>query len=72
MCVTCGCKQYEDNHGDQRNITLTALREAGQAAGIGLPEVVSNIDEAVPSGVGTGLQGGADIDPTSHGNTPQR
>jgi hypothetical protein len=75
MCVTCGCKKYEDDHGDPRNITLSRLRQSAEVAEIGLPEVVRNIEEAVPSG-GAGLEGGADIDPMSHGNTapdmPQR
>jgi hypothetical protein len=69
MCVTCGCREYEDDHGDKRNITMTALRQAGEAAGIGLPEVGRNIEEAIGSGTGPGRQPAAD--PMSRGNSPQ-
>jgi hypothetical protein len=46
MCVSCGCNVPNDDHGDERNITLNDLQEAGQAAGIPLDDVLRNIEEA--------------------------
>jgi len=34
MCMSCGCDQPNQDHGDQRNITLDKLRQAGEAADI--------------------------------------
>jgi hypothetical protein len=45
MCVSCGCNTPNDDHGDDRNITMNDLQEAGQAAGIPLEDVVRNIEE---------------------------
>jgi hypothetical protein len=81
MCVSCGCKKYDDDHGDQRNITMSDLRGASEAAGVGMNDVARNIDEAITGSVSaagysrTGMQGGADRDlpsgdTMSHGNTP--
>ncbi len=42
MCVTCGCGKLEDQHGDERNITLSQFRAAASAAGIDLTRLTSN------------------------------
>jgi hypothetical protein len=47
MCVSCGCKKYQDDHGDQRNITMKDLQAAASASGISLDDVAENIDEAI-------------------------
>ena len=52
MCVSCGCRQYDDDHGDRRNITIRDLRDAAEAGGIGVNDVGKNIDEAVTATVG--------------------
>lgn len=43
MCVSCGCGDVNDNHGDSRNITLGSLDAAAQAAGTTRGRVVQNI-----------------------------
>lgn len=50
MCVSCGCGTPEDKHGDDRNITLSQLNAAAEAAGITLEEVVENIEEGATAG----------------------
>src|SRR5687767_6397472 len=45
MCMSCGCKQPNEDHGDERNITLQDLEDAGQAGEVGTQEVVRNIQE---------------------------
>lgn len=52
MCVTCGCGIPEDNHGDERNITLSELQAAAEAVGITLEEAVDNINEATSQSTG--------------------
>jgi hypothetical protein len=47
MCLTCGCGDLNDDHGDSRNITYDDLRAAAQAAEIGVDEAVKNFDETV-------------------------
>ena len=43
MCVSCGCGSPDDNHGDQRNITMKDLDQAAKAAGTTRDRVVQNI-----------------------------
>ena len=50
MCVSCGCGAPEDKHGDDRNITLSELQAAAEAAGISVDEVVANIGEGAEQG----------------------
>src|SRR5689334_17857461 len=50
MCISCGCGNPADNHGDKRNITLQDIDEAAQAAGTTREKVLQNIsDVAQPS-----------------------
>jgi hypothetical protein len=46
MCVTCGCGEYENDHGDKRNITLKGLEDAAAAAGTTVQQVAQNIQKA--------------------------
>ena len=43
MCVSCGCGQPNDDHGDSRNITLDDLNKAAEAAGTTRARVLQNI-----------------------------
>jgi hypothetical protein len=52
MCVSCGCGTPEDKHGDDRNITLSQLNAAAEAAGITVDQVVENIEEGATSAAG--------------------
>ena len=45
MCVSCGCGDVNDNHGDSRNITLGSLDAAAQAAGTTRGRVIQNISQ---------------------------
>lgn len=46
MCVSCGCGQLNENHGDNRNITLGQIEQAASAANISVEEVCENIEQA--------------------------
>ena len=52
MCVSCGCGEPNERHGDDRHITQDDLQQAATAAEISLDEVVQNI-------ANSGQQGGA-------------
>jgi hypothetical protein len=52
MCASCGCGKAEDQHGDQRNITLGDLQGAASAANISVEKVISNLQQAAGSGSG--------------------
>lgn len=47
MCISCGCGEPEDKHGDDRNITLSEIQAAAKAAEIKPEEVVENIKQGV-------------------------
>ncbi len=44
MCITCGCDEPEDNHGDPRHITLSQLRQAAEAAEVDMNQLLRNIE----------------------------
>lgn len=50
MCVSCGCGQPEDDHGDPRNITQSELDEAARAANISSEEAAQNIMDSQQAG----------------------
>jgi hypothetical protein len=43
MCVSCGCGEPNERHGDDRHITQDDLNAAAAAANISSPEVAQNI-----------------------------
>lgn len=47
MCLSCGCGAPFDNHGDPRNLTMSQLQDAANAAGITVPEALGNIQKGV-------------------------
>jgi len=47
MCLSCGCGEPDDNHGDPRHITTEMLEEAAAAAEITVEEAANNITEAL-------------------------
>lgn len=52
MCLTRGdCDDLFTDHGDPRNITMTALQDAANAAGITVPEALANIQKGVSKGL---------------------
>ncbi len=68
MCVSCGCGQVNDDHGDQRNITMGDLRSAAQAAGTDVQTVARNIQQ----GMSQGGQGGMGQQGMGQGRAPQQ
>jgi hypothetical protein len=47
MCASCGCGKPDDQHGDNRHITLQAVKDAASAADITAEEVVKNLGDSV-------------------------
>lgn len=47
MCLSCGCKQPNEKHGNDANITLADIEAAAEASEISPREVVKNIDEGM-------------------------
>ena len=56
MCLSCGCGQPNDDHGDARNITLNVLNQAAEAAGTTRDRVLQNITKGMQSGSSTSEQ----------------
>ena len=50
MCVSCGCGEPNERHGDDRHITQDDLRQAADAANISLDEAVRNISSGTQQG----------------------
>lgn len=60
MCLSCGCKKPNDDHGDNRNITMKDIDQAAQAAGTTRDQVAQNIEKTVTQAQGQqGQQGNA-------------
>jgi hypothetical protein len=43
MCISCGCGNPNDDHGDARNITMQDVDQAAEAAGTTRAKVLQNI-----------------------------
>jgi hypothetical protein len=43
MCMSCGCGEMHNNHGDPRHLTFEDLKQAADAAGVSVEQVVQNI-----------------------------
>ena len=43
MCMSCGCGEPHERHGDRRNIVYSDLKKAGDASKISVKEAVKNI-----------------------------
>jgi hypothetical protein len=50
MCLTCGCGEPNDNHGDSRHIIMDDLNNAADAADISVDEAARNLQETYPKG----------------------
>ena len=46
MCLSCGCGRPYDDRGDSRNITMSDLDRAAEAAGTTRDKVIQNIINA--------------------------
>jgi hypothetical protein len=45
MCLSCGCGQPNENHGNNDHITLADLEKAARASNISIEEAAGNIQE---------------------------
>jgi hypothetical protein len=43
VCLDCGCHIFDDDHGDDRHLTVDDLSAAADASGIGLLQAAANI-----------------------------
>jgi hypothetical protein len=43
MCMSWGCGEMHNNHGDPRHLTFEDLKQAADAAGLSVDEVAQNI-----------------------------
>jgi hypothetical protein len=43
MCMSCGCGQPDESHGNDDHITRDTLQRAADAAGISLQEAAENV-----------------------------
>ena len=50
MCVSCGCGEIHDNHGDPRHLTIEDLEQAAQAARLTITQVLDNLQTSVRHG----------------------
>jgi hypothetical protein len=56
MCLSCGCGEPNESHGDPRNITMQQLEEAAQAGDIAPEQAAQNILEGLESSGSGGSQ----------------
>ena len=45
MCGSCGCGRYEESHDDERNITVSSLQRAADAANLTIEQVMQSMVE---------------------------
>ncbi|HJX06619.1 MAG TPA: hypothetical protein VJ736_00985 [Actinomycetota bacterium] len=45
MCMTCGCGEPNDDHGDKANITYDQLQSAAEAANIDAETAADNLHD---------------------------
>lgn len=46
MCMSCGCGEPNEAHGNNDNITMSTVERAATAAGISTDEVMTNLKTA--------------------------
>jgi hypothetical protein len=47
MCYNCGCKKYDEDHGDSENITDETLDKLADKQGVSVEEVCQNMIEGL-------------------------
>lgn len=69
MCLSCGCHEPYESHGDPANITMDHLNAAAAAAAISPEEAAANIQADVERGTDLGIttegsdpSGGVELD----------
>jgi hypothetical protein len=57
MCLSCGCGEPNERHGDDRHITLDDLSKAAQASEITPQQAAQNIVDGLQKVDGQGQSG---------------
>jgi hypothetical protein len=47
MCLTCGCGEPNESHGDDAHITYDQFKKAADAAEISVDEAATNLQETL-------------------------
>jgi hypothetical protein len=47
MCMSCGCGEPHETHGDKRNIVYADLKKAADASKISVKEAVQNVGKTL-------------------------
>ena len=47
MCASCGCGKVNEDHNDDRHLTMRDLEQAAKAADIDVEQVIENLRDAV-------------------------
>jgi hypothetical protein len=47
VCMSCGCGEPHEDHGDARNITYSDLKKAADASKIAVKKTVKNIESTL-------------------------
>ncbi len=47
MCISCGCGQPNNDHGNSKLITMDELKQAADAAKMSVDDAAKNIAESV-------------------------
>lgn len=47
MCMTCGCREAENDHGNPKNITYHRLVDAAEAGGVTVEEAVEHLRQGL-------------------------
>lgn len=53
MCMSCGCRDWDNDHGDAKNITWRRLVDAAEAGGVTVVEAVEHLWRGVRERNGT-------------------
>jgi hypothetical protein len=48
MCLSCGCGEPNEQHGDERHIIQADIEAAAKASDISTAEVITNIQKGMP------------------------
>ncbi len=52
MCYNCGCKKFDDDHANSKNITDKTFEQAAQAIGQSTDEAKQKVREGLQAKVG--------------------
>lgn len=47
MCLNCGCSMFDDDMGDQDNITLTSVAKAAIASGMNGVDTIKEMNKSL-------------------------